>query len=331
MRRVAGDRDRPVGPRAQPARRVAQQRRAVVQVTPLHLRLRRRVDEFECEAVPDIAIRITRGLVGELAPQPVELGRRALWGRVLILAARRRADEGEPLLPVAACIRGHEVLVLAEQDLVRDLLDVGCSVLAQRRVAREPGEAPPRFRRDRDRVARNLPLLGIVDCTASRARRGKAAGALVEPKHLLAHGRPDPVGTHEDVRIRDRPVLERGLDASPFAEHFVLGDAAADAHRARWEAVLDKDLLDHRPVHHDRWREASLQGGPNCVEADEPVALVVLARERVASVVPDLEPGDAVGRDRALLDELVVHIRVDALQCAEGVGLDLDGSAVRRV
>ena len=141
MRGVAADGDAAVGPGAPPPLQVqvVEERRAVVEVAALDVALRRRLDELEREAVPDLAVGVGRVdvAVGELAAEPVELGRRVLGRRLGVDAARGLADEREPLLALAAAVGRDEVLLLAEQDLVRDVLDVGRAVRRERGVARE--------------------------------------------------------------------------------------------------------------------------------------------------------------------------------------------------
>eukprot|EP00964_Phaeocystis_antarctica_P065512 scaffold39541_cov49-Phaeocystis_antarctica.AAC.2 len=73
------------------------------------------------------------------------------------------------------------------------------------------------------------------------------------------------------------------------------------------------------------------KGRAEGVEAHQPVAAVVEPRQLVALTVADLEARHAVGGHRASGDELLVDGGRDALQRAQGVGLDLDRPAVRRV
>ncbi|EJK64910.1 hypothetical protein THAOC_14301, partial [Thalassiosira oceanica] len=117
VRGVAAQGHGPLGPGAEEPLGVErrQQRRAVVQVPPLDVVLAARFDQLEGEGVPDVAVVVPVARRGELPPEPGELRVGILRRRLGVDPAGRLADEREPLLPLAAAVRAHEVLLLPQE------------------------------------------------------------------------------------------------------------------------------------------------------------------------------------------------------------------------
>mmetsp|Transcript_45439 Transcript_45439/g.119353 ORF Transcript_45439/g.119353 Transcript_45439/m.119353 type:complete len:345 (+) Transcript_45439:1019-2053(+) len=204
-------------------------------------------------------------------------------------------------------------------------------MVGEGRVARVARVATVSLSGDAHGVARELASLSVVKGATGSAGGGEAARALAEAMQVLPDLAPHAVSADEHVRIRLRPIGERGDDAAPISEFLVRLNAGGDAHGTLREAVLHEDLLDDGTVDYYRRRQTRLQRRPDCVETHQPVSAIVDTSKLVALAVANLEPRYAVGGARARFDELLVALRVDTLDRTQRVRLNLDRATVRRV
>ena len=106
--------------------------------------------------------------------------------RELVVAARGDVQEGVVLLLTLTDVRGHEVLLRAEEHLVPRALNVGMHGLPVR-----------------SRVIADCGVHGVPS-----VRKRRILGILVA--HLRAHLGPDAVGTHEHVPFERLAGGQRG-------------------------------------------------------------------------------------------------------------------------
>mmetsp|Transcript_53942 Transcript_53942/g.114600 ORF Transcript_53942/g.114600 Transcript_53942/m.114600 type:complete len:362 (+) Transcript_53942:673-1758(+) len=251
--------------------------RAVVQVPLLHALRGSGVEHSHDLVRPSLVegfdilhqVLLWIGLVLPLAPAPA--GRR-------LLSSRRQSEEGVPLHPTVAHVRGHKVPLRPDVHLVT------CIVVVVRLEYRLPSKNGVTA------VRAPLPTLAV-------------GGRLLDllAVHLGADRAPDPVAPHQHVRLGSRPVLEADGDALSLPLGNVTVDSIAVLDKVGLDllTLVDQDLLQVRSVNNARVRKPEQVGATLQGELYEPVGRCLGIEEVIQRVVR--HPEAAVGA-QAVLD-----------------------------
>ena len=231
-----------------------EKRSTIIQVTSLNVLLGGGVNKLERKVIPNIAILISITRAGKLLPETSELGRGIFWGRLRINTPGRLANQGEPLLPFSASIGGDKILLFAEKDLIRHILNVAGTMRGQGSVACESRVSTIGLCGYSDGLLGQLARLGIVQGTTGGSRGSKSTSSVVQTVKSLANLRPDTIGTNKDVSVCLGAILESGAN-SPAISQILKGlDSRLDPDGALGEAIFDQNLLNDGPVNNDGGR-----------------------------------------------------------------------------
>mmetsp|Transcript_27747 Transcript_27747/g.50049 ORF Transcript_27747/g.50049 Transcript_27747/m.50049 type:complete len:279 (+) Transcript_27747:611-1447(+) len=238
------------------------------------------------------------------------------------------ANECKPLLSLSTSVGRHEVLLLAKQNLIGHILNIRCAMGCQGRITGKARESSIGLCRNIDGVPRQLTRLGIVNRSPRCAARGEPTSTVVQPVQILAYLTPDSISTHQNICVCLRSVLERYRHAASLAQILKLVDTRLDADGPLRKTMLNQNLLNHRPVHHDRRGQSGLQCRTDGVKPHEPIAGIVQSCQFVSLAISNLQPTNAVGGTRSGRHQFLVDFGIDLLQCPQCIRLNLNGTSV---
>mmetsp|Transcript_22688 Transcript_22688/g.65356 ORF Transcript_22688/g.65356 Transcript_22688/m.65356 type:complete len:317 (-) Transcript_22688:160-1110(-) len=147
----------------------------------------------------------------------------------------------------------------------------------------------------------------------------------------LANLRPDSIGTDEDIGVCLGSIFKSGADPLSVSQILKGLHSRLDPDGALGYAVFDQNLLNDGPIDDDGGRQTSLQSRADGVESDQPISLVVQSSKLVPLLVANLEARNAVGRHSPSRHQFLEALGIDPLDSPQGIGLDLDRTAVRGV